>query len=120
VESGPCGRKQAASERFRFPVPPGPSQQLSAAPGPRKTRGSEGSRESGEAAPGALCEGSGTVHWVSLVSGSDGSDKFEWKSDGNGEEAASFNAAGDGSSAPVCSLKIISQISQSDNSVFLS
>jgi hypothetical protein len=60
------------------------------------------------------------VHWVSLVSGTDGSDKFEWKSDGNGEEAASFNAAGDGSSAPACSLKIISQISQPTNNVFLS
>ena len=57
--------------------PPSPSQQLLAAPGPRKTRGIEG-----EAAPGALREGSGMVHWVS---DSDGSDKFEWESDGNWE-----------------------------------
>ena len=30
-------------------------------------------------------------HWVS---DGDGSDSFEWDSNGNGEEAASFNAAG--------------------------
>ncbi|CAD6232048.1 unnamed protein product [Miscanthus lutarioriparius] len=36
------------------------------------------------------------AHWVSE---SDGSDSFEWDSDGNGEEAASFNAAGASSSA---------------------
>jgi hypothetical protein len=35
-------------------------------------------------------------HWVS---DSDGSDNFEWDSDGNGEEPANFNAAGAGSSA---------------------
>ena len=35
-------------------------------------------------------------HWVRE---SDGSDSFEWDSDGNGEEAASFNAAGAGPSA---------------------
>ncbi|NP_001131171.1 DNA cytosine methyltransferase Zmet 3 [Zea mays] len=36
------------------------------------------------------------AHWVS---DSDGSDNFEWDSDGNGEEPANFNAAGAGSSA---------------------
>ncbi|CAD6238986.1 unnamed protein product [Miscanthus lutarioriparius] len=36
------------------------------------------------------------AHWVRE---SDGSDSFEWDSDGNGEEAASFNAAGASSSA---------------------
>lgn len=36
------------------------------------------------------------AHWVS---DSDGSDNFEWDSDDNGEEPASFNAAGAGSSA---------------------